>query len=191
VLSHFSKRKLESITNNQIIIVIINTCSHNLPIIKEFSQSKRKSPHRHQSTRQRSTSHHSRSPSLASRAARKTGSSCLSQTAVTLLGQWDSGAACHPCCPRSADIYSTDTAVLVVAYAKDIAGTTIMIVSFAVVHLVVRAGGCCGMLLGLAASCFLVVSGVSLTVSSHAWDLYGLFLPGRGRRGLKELQRAV
>lgn len=78
VLSHFSKRNLEFITNNQIFIVIINTRSHNLPITKNPSQSKRESSHRHQSTRQRSTSHHNRSLSLASRAARKTRSSRLS-----------------------------------------------------------------------------------------------------------------
>ena len=160
----FSTHILIFITYNQIITVVINTRSHSLTITKKLSQSKRKSSHRHQRTRQRSTSQHSRSFSLTSRAARKTRSSRLSQTAVALLGQRNCRAARYRCCRRSADICSTDTTVRVVAYAEDFAGTTIVIVAFAVVHLVVRTRGSCGMLLGLAAPCFLVESGVSSMV---------------------------
>lgn len=66
-----------------------------------------------------------------------------------------------------------------------------MIVSFAVVHLVVRAGGCCGMLLGLAALCFLAVSYVRSVVSSLVLNIYGQVLLGPGLQGLKGLQRAA
>jgi hypothetical protein len=105
-------------------------------------QSKRQSSHRHQSTRQRSARNHSRRSSLA-RATSEARSRCLRQTAIALLRQSNRRATRHRCCGRSTDICCSDATVraCTAAFPEDFSWTAVVLVSLAVVHLVVVAGG--------------------------------------------------
>lgn len=78
---------------NKSLIVLTVHHESETPNTKDTLQSKSKSSYRHQSTRERPTGNHSRRSSLASRAARKTRSSRLGQTAVALLRQCNCRAA--------------------------------------------------------------------------------------------------
>jgi hypothetical protein len=92
---------------------------------------------------------------------------------------------CRPC-RRSVGLCSTNTTVWVVAYAKDFAGTTVVIVSLLVVHLVVRTGLSGSSVLGPAALSFLMLAQSSSTILRiYTVKSYWVRI-GKGRRDCSE-----
>lgn len=143
-----------------ILIPSLNQESHkNIPssiTLKSFGltsaslQRKRKPTRRHQRTRQRPTSNHSRRCArLTRRARRKTSSSRLREAAVTRLRERDRSAAREASRCRSGDGVAcwSDTAVSVLVIIKidNSAGTAVVLVVVFEGCLVGRATcGCCG-----------------------------------------------